>query len=279
MFHHDCISCHNRNKAKGELVMETEDLLLKGGKNGQLWDSAAADLGLLMQRVHLPIEKKHHMPPKGKTPLTDDEAAVLAWWIEAGLPKDGTLRARKAPTEVRVAFSRTLPEGERRTVEELQNRQAAEYEATLTGLRASIPGSLRAILPGERDLEYTAAIAGAAFTDAELQKLEPVGNDLLWLDLSRTGVTDAGLKVLAKMPNLERVDLRGTSVGDDGVKAIAGLHHLETLSLYGTRVTDAGLEALRGTSSLKRLYVGGTKVSAPAVEALRKTRKELQVTP
>ena len=133
-------------------------------------------------------------------------------------------------------FSRTLPEGERRAVAELQNRQASEYEATLTGLRASIPGSLRTILPGERDLEYTAAIAGATFGDAELQKLGSVGNDLLWLDLSRTGLTDAGLKVVAKMPNLEHLDLRGTAVGDEGVRALAGLqNNLQTLSLYGTR--------------------------------------------
>ena len=279
IFEGHCTSCHNPGKLKGNLKLDTYAGVMAGGQSGPAVVAGDPASSELLKRVHLPEEDKAHMPPKGKTPLTDDEAAVLAWWIEAGLPKDGTLRARKAPTEIRVAFSRTLPEGERRTVEELQNRQAAEYEATLTGLRSSIPGSLRAILPGERDLEYTAAIAGAAFTDAELQKLEPVGKDLLWLDLSRTGVTDAGVKVLAKMPNLERVDLRGTSVGDDGVKAIAGLHHLESLSLYGTRVTDAGLEALRGTSSLKRLYVGGTKISAPAVEALRKTRKELQVTP
>ena len=37
------------------------------------------------------------MPPKGKTPLTDDEAAVLAWWIEAGLPNHDTLRALQGP--------------------------------------------------------------------------------------------------------------------------------------------------------------------------------------
>jgi hypothetical protein len=218
------------------------------------------------------------MPPKGKAPLTDDEAAVLAWWIEAGLPNHDTLRALKAPAEVRVVFSRTLPEAERQAVAELQNRQATEYEATLTGLRASIPGSLRTILPGERDLEYTAAIAGAKFGDAELQKLGAVGNDLLWLDLSRTGITDAGLAVLAKMPNLEHVDLRGTAVGDQGVRALAGLDKLETLGLYGTGVTDAGLEPLRGLPALRRLYVGGTKVTAQGLEALRQARKELRIT-
>ena len=47
-----CMGCHNSKKAKGELVMETEELLLKGGKNGKLWDSTAAGFGLLLSRLH-----------------------------------------------------------------------------------------------------------------------------------------------------------------------------------------------------------------------------------
>ena len=279
IFENHCTACHNPGKLKGNLKLDTYEGVLAGGQSGPVVRAGDPGSSELLKRVHLPLEDKAHMPPKGKTPLTDDEMAVLAWWIEAGVPKSGTLRARNAPVEIRVAFSRTLPEGERRAVEEIQNRQASEYEATLTGLRASVPGSLRAILPGERDLEYTAAIAGTSFGDAELQKLGSVGGDLLWLDLSRTGVTDAGLKVLAKMPKLERLDLRGTAVGDDGVRALASLSNLQTLSLYGTWVTDAGLESLRGLPSLRRVYVGGTKVTEPGRDALRKARPQLLMTP
>ncbi len=118
-------------------------------------------------------------------------------------------------------------------------------------MRAAVPGSLRAIVPGERDLEYTAAVAGAAFGDAELEKLAAAGKDLVWLDLSRTGITDAGLKALGKMPNLQHLDLRGTAVGDAGLEALAPLHNLQTLGLYGTAVTDAGLPALQRLSWLE----------------------------
>ena len=277
IFENHCTACHNAGKLKGNLRLDTYEGVLAGGQSGPVVVAGDPGSSELLKRVHLPPEDKAHMPPKGKTPLTDDETAVLAWWIEAGVPKDGTLKARKAPVEIRVAFSRTLPEGERRGVEELQNRQASEYEATLTGLRATVPGSLRAILPGERDLEYTAAIAGATFGDAELTKLESAGNDLLWLDLSRTSITDTGLKALAKMPNLEHLDLRGTAVGDDGVRALASLNHLHTLGLYGTRVTDAGLPALKGLPSLRRLYVGGTKVTGPGLAALRKAHAQLHI--
>src|SRR5690606_34648761 len=79
-----CISCHNPRKAKGELVMETPELLLKGGKSGSLWDSTAKDFGLFLKRVHLPLADEDHMPPKGKPQLTGEELVVLEAWIRAG---------------------------------------------------------------------------------------------------------------------------------------------------------------------------------------------------
>ena len=279
IFENHCTSCHSPGKFKGDLRLDTYEGILEGGQSGPVVVAGRPGSSELFERIHLPLEDKQHMPPKGKAQLTDDEIAVLTWWIEAGAPHTDTLRALEARPEIRLAFSRTLPDAERQAVEELQNRLAAEYEATLASLRASIPGSLRPITPLDRDLEYTAAIAGAEFGDAELRKLEAVGEDLIWLDLSRTGITDAGLQVLAEMPNLQRLDLRGTAVGDDGVKALGGLIELETLSLYGTGVTDAGLKALQALPSLRRLYIGGTPVTEAGLDALRKARTELDVTP
>lgn len=79
-----CMSCHNSKKAKGELIMETAGLLLKGGKNGKLWDTTQADLGLLMRRIHLPENDKEHMPPLGKPQLTNEEMVILQTWIRSG---------------------------------------------------------------------------------------------------------------------------------------------------------------------------------------------------
>lgn len=279
VFERHCTECHNAGKLKGGLRLDTHAGILEGGESGPVavaGDSASSEL---LRRVQLPLDDKKHMPPKGKAPLDVDEVAVLAWWIEAGAPDTETLRALRAPPEIRAAFSRTLPEPERRAVEELQHRLAAEYENTLADLRATIPGSLRPITPGERELEYTAAIAGPAFGDAELLELGAVGSDLVWLDLSRTAVTAAGLRALGAMPNLQRLDLRDTSVGDDAVPALAGLRSLETLGLYGTRVSDTGVVPLAALPALRQLYVGGTSVTEAGRDALRAARAELVVTP
>ena len=233
----------------------------------------------LLKRLHLPLDDKKHMPPKGRPSLTDDEAAVLTWWVAAGAPAAGTFRTSKAPAEVRAAFSRILPEAERQEIEAHQVRQAAEYEATLAAVRAAVPGALRAIVPGERELEYTAAVAGKAFGDTELAKLAAVGRDLVWLDLSRTAITDAGLTALATMPNLEHLDLRETAVGDAGVAALAPLGNLRTLGLYGTAVTDEGVPSIQRLAGVTRLYVGGTQVTDRGIAALRSARKDLRIAP
>ena len=72
-------------RQRARLVMETRELLLKGGKHGKLWDSTEADFGLLIKRIHLPLEAKKHMPPQGKPQLTEEEISILGQWIKSGL--------------------------------------------------------------------------------------------------------------------------------------------------------------------------------------------------
>ncbi len=274
-----CTSCHNPGKRKGELAMDTHAGVMAGGVSGPVVIAGAAADSELLTRLRLPVDDKKRMPPKGRPSLTDDEVAVLTWWVAAGAPAAGTFRTVKAPAEIRAAFWRILPESERQEIEAYQRRQAAEYEATLAAVRAAVPGALRAIVPGERELEYTAAVAGATFSDADLKKLAAVGRDLVWLDLSRTAITDAGLNALATMPNLEHLDLRDTAVGDAGVAALAPLANLRTLGLYGTAVTDEGVPSIQRLAGVTRLYLGGTRVTDRGMAALRTARKDLRIAP
>lgn len=96
-----CRQCHSNSNSKGGLVLDSKEMLLKGGKDGKLWDTTDVSLGLLMTRIHLPLEEKKHMPPVNKAQLTDEEERVLHAWIKEGadfdkkvmeLPPTDTLR-------------------------------------------------------------------------------------------------------------------------------------------------------------------------------------------
>jgi hypothetical protein len=64
------------------------------------------------------------------------------------------------------------------------------------------------------------------------------------LDLSGSGVTDAGLQKLLPLSRLSTLNLRDTRIGDSAIPALAALGSLRELDLGGTNVTDAGLRAL-----------------------------------
>ena len=79
-----CFSCHNEGKKKGGLVMSTVEGLKIGGKEGPIFVSGDKNASSIIQRLHLPIEEKEHMPPSGKRQLSNNEIKLLEWWIESG---------------------------------------------------------------------------------------------------------------------------------------------------------------------------------------------------
>jgi hypothetical protein len=72
-----CIRCHSGTESKGGLDLSTRISALKGGENGSAFTPGNADESLLFQRV-----VDDEMPPK--SPLTDDEKALLSAWIGKG---------------------------------------------------------------------------------------------------------------------------------------------------------------------------------------------------
>jgi hypothetical protein len=82
------------------------------------------------------------------------------------------------------------------------------------------------------------------------------GKPVVAVDLSNTGVTDAGLKELAGLKQLRTLSLRGTQVTNTGLKELAGLQQLQELDLTDSQVTGAGLKDLVGMKQLRILSLG-----------------------
>ncbi|GAB3978153.1 hypothetical protein GCM10028806_40840 [Spirosoma terrae] len=82
---HNCYSCHSATKTKGDLRLDSKELLMKGGKHGPILTPGQPDKSELIRRVTLPAGDEEAMPTKGKR-LTDKEVALLSFWIEQGAP-------------------------------------------------------------------------------------------------------------------------------------------------------------------------------------------------
>ena len=94
----NCLACHNRTKAKADLVLETPTDMLKGGESGPAVVPKNADASLLLKvSAH---RQDPVMPPKGNkvaaANLTPDQLGLLKLWIEQGAT--GSVGGGSVPT-------------------------------------------------------------------------------------------------------------------------------------------------------------------------------------
>ena len=250
IFEEKCAICHNAEKRKGKLRLDSFENVMHGGKDGIVIKPGDPSHSELFRRVNLSPDEKDFMPTDGKPPLTPSEIKVIELWIASGatntLPE---LEVRGAPPPAKPA-SPSLP-------------LAKDYRPqlkTISSLEQELGVRLvpRSQNPTDGLILRTVS-APEHFDDKTLARLKPIADLIVDAELARTKVTDQGLKMLATFSNVRSVDLAHTNVTSTGVPLLARLDHLETLNLTATSVDDSGIVALRRKQSLKRLYLFETK--------------------
>ena len=72
-----------------------------------------------------------------------------------------------------------------------------------------------------------------------------------WLDLAATDLTDAGLKPLAELRQLETLILRDARFTDKGLAWLSGLPGLKRLDIIRTRISNEAAAHLAKITSLR----------------------------
>lgn len=264
-----CESCHNNRKAKGELVMETEALLLKGGKSGNLWDSTAADLGLLLRRVHLPLEAKKHMPPQGKPQLTEEEIEIITQWIRKGA--DFKLRvADLSPTDTLRQIATKIFIAAEMAEYDFEEADPSTIEKLNTVNRVVVSEAL-----GSPALAVN-FFNSKLFSSDQLKELSKVKKQIVTLDLAKMPVKDADIKIISEFENLRRLNLSFTSITGTVLPELKKLKFLRSLSLSGTQVNAEQLKQLQSFPELKTVYTWNTPVAATDMEKLQQQIKNIR---
>jgi uncharacterized membrane protein len=262
-----CLSCHNEEKSKGGLQMQTQALLAKGGKNGILWDTTQADLGLLLKRVHLPIDDKKHMPPKGKVQLSDEEIVLLAEWVKAGSRFDQSVRSLPAQHPVYTYAQNVL--GGNRTEEQFT------FNAANTDEIKKLNTTYRLVKPLSTDSPalFVNFYNRANFKSKDISDLLPLKNQIVSMDLSKMPVKDEDLKLLAQFPELRKLILNFTDITGATLEDLKKLPQLKELALSGTAVNASHIKALSAFPAIKNVFVWSTGLNADELAILKKDRK------
>lgn len=283
-----CVQCHNAGKSKGGLRYDTVEMLKKGGEDGPVFVAGKGLQSSMVKMCLLPEEDEKHMPPKGKTQLTDGQIALLTWWIDQGASFDkkvsdltvneairpvlaslggggpveagGANVASSGPAPASPVLTMKVPAADPKVIDELKK----------TGLLV-LP------LSKEQNQLEVSAVNARTFGDAQATLLPKISAQIVWLKLGDTEVSDATLAQVAKLKNLQKLHLEQTKVTDAGLKNLRGLANLEYLNLYGTAITDAGLTELAGLKNLKTVYLWQTKVTEAGLANLKKTMPNLEI--
>ena len=123
-------------------------------------------------------------------------------------------------------------------------------------------------LGGQLKLSDKFAGRNVTVTDAAVKELVGLKN-LQSLNLGLTNVTDEGLKELVGLKNLQSLNIGClTKVTDAGLKELASLKSLQLLNLHGAGITNAGLKELAGLKSLQSLDLTGTLITDAGLKEL-----------
>lgn len=244
-----CTSCHGVDRNKGKLRLDSFGQLALGGRTGPAVAPGDLDDSLLWTRVTLKPDDPLAMPPKGKTPLEQDELAVLRLWIEHGAsPQLAAASVRNAPPLPKVV---TFPTADPARV--VQER--APLAQTVADLQQRFPGVIAYASRGSADIQVNAAVLGERFGDEDLAAMAPLAPHIVELDASRTAITDASAPLLKTMSRLRRVRLNHSSVGEATAETLASIGSLQSVAIVGTSITADDLGSLAGGNV--NVYVSG----------------------
>lgn len=276
-----CVQCHNASKSKGDLRLDEMTFILKGGESGPIFVAGNSAKSDLVKRCLLDENDDQHMPPKGKPQLTNEQVALLSWWIEQGAPVGKKVSDLKKSDAVKPALASLTAGGainqEKTPVSPVFSLKVDQADnKKINALRKA--GLLVNPLSQDLNLLEVSAVNAKGFDDLQVPLLTNLSGQIVSLKLGGTKITDASLKEIAKLKYLTKLYLDRTAISDAGLASLKSMQYLEYLNLIDTKVTDNGLKSIAAMKTMRSVYVWKSNVTDSIVNQLNKSNPRVVIT-
>ncbi len=267
----NCVSCHNPNKQKGELVVTSLKDLIKGGENGSSIHAGNPDKSVLLNRLYLPKEDKEHMPPEGKKQLSTTEIEIIKEWISLGA--SDTLRLNDLKTNQPLA----------KLVTKMMSPNQLEKWSVLPIVQDSTIQRLESdYVTIRRVFGNTNALSINMYTPPTynpdlILRLNAIRNNIIELDLSGLPIEAKEIEFVASCTNLESLEIDKTAITDHDIKALNTLTKLKSLKVSETEIGDKSTAVLSNFKNLKNLFIYETNISQNGIDQLQGNNPELRI--
>ena len=243
-----CVKCHNQNKSKGDLMLNSKEAILKGGESGSILVSFDSSSSHLYTYPNLPMADKMHMPPEGNSQLTENEIELLRIWIDNGaeFEKFNSFNTfQKSEQEIVNSFFQV-------DLEKVEPPRKKDLEKLL-----DLNFRLERNSMSNNYLE--AKFLGKKIESKHLSALSKVKIQLVKLDLSNSSLDDDLIYKLKSFTSLKYLKINNTSVTDNGLFSIS--NSVESLNLNNTDISYDGVNQLLQSNELKTVYLWKTNIS------------------
>jgi len=245
IFKAKCFSCHKPGKSKGDLDLTNYEKI--------------GDKEELVRRTHLPKSHKEFMPANGKAPLSKEQLAILSYWVEIGAPKSKRLAQLQLSAERKSMFESFFKLDENPLLS--LNVKPAKYEHLAKNGFLIHPIYRQSAL---LEVKY----AGKGKPDLKL--LQEIKKQVVWLDLSNSGLRNEDLKIVGQLENLFKLNLSKNDISNSGIMDLGVLKNLTEINLYETEVNAAALNHLMKLPKIEKIYLWETKLPPLYLDSIAK---------
>ncbi len=259
-----CFACHSSKKQKGQLRLDAVDLIVKGGKHGEIIVAGDPKESELFKRIALSEEEKNHMPPKKESQLTSTEIELIRWWIREGASFDKKVN-EFVDRELLMAYVKAVSSNS-------QESWIPEKETTAPdqSVIKKLQSSGVAVVPIANNSNYVSvSFAGKRTIDQkDMELLNSLSPQVVDLNLSWTSVSDNDMLRISSLKEVRVLNLSHTAITSVGISELKELENLFRLNLVETKVTNEGLKNLNEMKALKELYIFNTNITKEGIATL-----------
>jgi len=263
-----CVSCHGPDKVKGKLQLQSPELIIKGGKDGNILTSFHNGEVLLLQRIHLPNADEKHMPPTDKLQLTLEELTLLTKWVKAGgnftkkiseLAKTDSLAilamAYKAPAKGSGDKKNTAPD-------------LKEFNSNYL--------TVNYVFNGSEDIEVN-FFQGSFYKIEQLKNLEKIKDKIVSLNMQGMPITKEDLAIIVQFTRLQKLNLNYTNLKIGDLESLKNISSLVNLSICGMEVNQNSLKTLLDKAPFTEVHIWTNHSSEKEFQQLSASNKKVKI--
>jgi len=264
-----CVSCHGPEKIKGNLLLNTPENILKGGKDGHILMAQNGKESLLIQRIHLPLTDEKHMPPDGKTPLTTEELLILTRWIQAG----GNLQLKMSEIAKTDSLFMMVNQYQPKLGNQANNVKGGDRNETNNKEFPDLKQynsnycTTNYIYNGSSDIEVS-FYQSKFYTHDNLQKLLPIKDQIISLSMQNMPLKEEDIAFIAQLTHLKKLNLNYTFLKINQLSPLQNLKELNSISICGFNYDEKALTSFLQKAPIEKVQLWSNGLTSSQANSL-----------